>query len=554
MPRNQNSTDINTQNDMLKKRIERLRLTVQRLQKIKVITPIKKEIIKRKITIIKKEKEEEDIDEDEDEDEDEDYEEDIEDESDIELVLDKKEKLKKMNKLEKKMVETLDEKTKTNFLKVREYLINSEPGTVEILNSDVTLKDKAKLVELCEVYLTSYDHTEEKIDLKERINAFFEMSIKNMKYKKLLPAVQTFSIDTIPDQILALKASNVIKSTIYSKFEKLRTISSKDDEYSKLMNWIKQALQLPYEQYKQIEFKTVSDITEKLYKALNERLYGMKKVKEELLLFIMSKLLNPTMKGCSLGLIGKPGCGKTSIIRILSEILDLPFEQISFGSVSTSSFIKGHEYTYIGAEPGEIVKCLIRMKYNNGIMFFDEFDKVEDKSTIISTLLHITDFKQNNEFKDHFMPEIPIDLSNLWFIYSMNHQPTNQALRDRLHIIEIPEYSFDDKIHIVQDFIVPRFLKEFELKKDDIKFDRECASFIINLSTKSNVGIRMLEQKVKTVVQKLVFLKNHHNSSIKLSFKLKKQVEFPFTLTTNILRKLLNSNTNSNNYNFSMYV
>ena len=78
---------------------------------------------------------------------------------------------------------------------------------------------------------------------------------------------------------------------------------------------LKQALELPYNRYKTIKFKTISEITEKLYKALNEQLYGMKKVKEELLLFIMSKLLDPNMKGCSLGLIGKPGCGKTSIIQ-----------------------------------------------------------------------------------------------------------------------------------------------------------------------------------------------------------------------------------------------
>ena len=86
---------------------------------------------------------------------------------------------------------------------------------------------------------TSYDHTEEKIDLKQRINSHFEMSLKNMKYKKLLPDIQTFSMDTIPDRIIALEASPLIKSTIYSKFEKLRTLSSKDDEYSKLSNWIK---------------------------------------------------------------------------------------------------------------------------------------------------------------------------------------------------------------------------------------------------------------------------------------------------------------------------
>ena len=38
MPRNQNLTTLNNQNDLLKKRIERLRMTVQRLQKLKMIS------------------------------------------------------------------------------------------------------------------------------------------------------------------------------------------------------------------------------------------------------------------------------------------------------------------------------------------------------------------------------------------------------------------------------------------------------------------------------------------------------------------------------------
>ena len=47
----------------------------------------------------------------------------------------------------------------------------------------------------------------------------------------------------------------------------------------------------------------------------------------------------------------------------------------------------------------------------------------------------------------------------------MNHQPTNQALKDRLHIIKVPDYTFEDKIHIIQEFVLPRFLKHFKLEK-----------------------------------------------------------------------------------------
>ena len=79
----------------------------------------------------------------------------------------------------------------------------------------------------------------------------------------------------------------------------------------------------------------------------------MKYVKEQLLLFLNSKLTNPNMKGCSLALVGPPGVGKTTIARYLAEVMKWPFEQISFGGTNSSDFLKGHDYTYVGSKPGE---------------------------------------------------------------------------------------------------------------------------------------------------------------------------------------------------------
>ena len=103
---------------------------------------------------------------------------------------------------------------------------------------------------------------------------------------------------------------------------------------------------------------------------------------------------------------------KTAIAKTLSKCLDFPFEQISFGGVSDPEFLTGHDYTYIGSRPGEIVRCLSRMGYKNGIIFLDEFEKTSGKKGISSTLLHLTDFTQNHEFRDNYLADITIDLSN----------------------------------------------------------------------------------------------------------------------------------------------
>ena len=102
------------------------------------------------------------------------------------------------------------------------------------------------------------------------------------------------------------------------------------------------------------------------------------------------------------------------------------------------------------------------MKYKNGILFLDEFDKISDNKDLCSALLHITDPIQNSEFRDKFLSDITIDLSYLWFIYSMNELPTDSALRDRIYTIEVPGYQLEDKICIVIDYLFPKALKNIK--------------------------------------------------------------------------------------------
>lgn len=266
---------------------------------------------------------------------------------------------------------------------------------------------------------------------------------------------------------------------------------------------------------------------------------------EKVLLYISSKIQNPHLKRCSLGLVGPPGVGKTKISRLLAEVLDFPFEQISLGGISDSGYLKGHEYTYIGAQPGEIVKCLKRMKYKNGIVFLDEFDKISDNKDICSALLHITDPVQNSEFRDKFLTDITIDLSYVWFVYSMNSLPSDSALRDRVYTIEVPGYQLEDKICIIRDYLFPKALKNINVDENAIIVSKKEAEYIVKEKTNYivDVGVRSIEQIVNTIVSKIDFLHRHQDKKGKLtgidvSFNMNKLIQYPMTLTTNVIDML----------------
>jgi ATP-dependent Lon protease len=288
----------------------------------------------------------------------------------------------------------------------------------------------------------------------------------------------------------------------------------------------------------------------------DEELYGMEKVKEQLLLFIHGKLVNPDIKGCCLGLVGEPGVGKTSIARCLAKVMDFPFEQITFGGVNSADFIRGFDYTYVGSRPGEIVRCLNRMQYKNGILFFDEYEKISQNKDITACLLHITDFTQNNTFRDNYLHDLTIDLSSLWFIYSMNTLPQDEALKDRIFVIKVDGYKEEERIRIMCDYLLPKHLKNLNLEKTDIQIADEMAKYFIRKICPNEKGIRTMEKHLKDLLSKISFLVTNQEI-LKCSFSLPTKyypLHFPVKITQDMMDILLKDASPNNLNHLNMYV
>ena len=221
----------------------------------------------------------------------------------------------------------------------------------------------------------------------------------------------------------------------------------------------------------------------------------MEKIKEQILLFLSAKIMNPNMKRSNLGLVGPPGVGKTAIARMIANLLDSGFEQISFGGVDKADFLKGHEYTYVGAQPGEIVKCLKRMGHKNGIIFLDELDKAAEHPDISAALLHLVDQSQNYDFRDNFLGEISIDLSHIWYIGSMNLRPSDEALADRWWIIDVGGYTIKDKSKIVKEYLLPKALTNINMDKSSVYFNDNSVVYFINKVSSTSDKVYVLYKK-----------------------------------------------------------
>jgi ATP-dependent Lon protease len=451
--------------------------------------------------------------------------------------------------------------TRKQFVKVQKEVERSEPNIINILNTPMLLDDQAELFQLFEVYKNiSEEISIPRLEVrKEIITKIEQAKIKYKQYNKYSKQEHKNFEDEIKSleqydeneelkyDILKLDTTKENKQTIYNEYKRMRRLPFTDDELPKLRSWLKCAISLPHNKLQTIPYNK-SELTKFLQtvsKRMDEELYGMAKVKEQILIFLNSRIINPKMQKCSLGLLGPPGTGKTSIVKLLANILNYPLEQISLGGVHSPEFLKGHQYTYIGAEPGEIVKCVKRMGVKNGILFFDEYDKVSENKDVCAALLHITDSSQNEKYQDNFLSGITVDLSYLWYIYSMNKRPEDDALSDRIFYVEIEGYSQTDKFFIVRDYLLKRAHKNMGWKPDSVFFNDDAIVYLIDkVSPVTNLGIRTLDHAISTITNKINFLYHHQNkqgkmTSFKTSFDVGKKLNFPFHLGRDIIDRFL---------------
>ena len=224
---------------------------------------------------------------------------------------------------------------------------------------------------------------------------------------------------------------------------------------------------------------------------------------------IIGQWISGDQKGYSIGFEGPPGIGKTSLAKygLAKCLIDdqgktRPFAFIGLGGDANASTMVGHNYTYVGSNWGKLVEILMDKQCMNPIIFFDELDKIsktDQGREIVGILTHLIDSTQNSHFQDKFFSGIDLDLSKALFIFSYNDPDCiDKVLLDRIHRIKFKPLSLEEKLIIVQAYLLPELYKNTNLH-NAITFSNEVLQYIITTYT-YEPGVRNLKDILFEIV------------------------------------------------------
>ena len=207
---------------------------------------------------------------------------------------------------------------------------------------------------------------------------------------------------------------------------------------------------------------------------------------------------------------------------------------------------------------GKIVQILIDSKCMNPVIYFDELDKISDTpkgEEIAGILTHLTDTSQNSEFHDKYFSEIDFDLSKCLFIFSYNDESkVNPILKDRMYRIQTKGYEKKQKTVIAHDYLLPKIREQVRFSEEEIIIPEESVHYIIETHCNKEDGVRNLKRCLEIIHTKLNLYRLMKPGQNLFEDEMSLKVEFPFTVTKDIVDKLIKKDGHVNVSLLSLYV
>jgi ATP-dependent Lon protease len=292
------------------------------------------------------------------------------------------------------------------------------------------------------------------------------------------------------------------------EIERLGQLSPASAEYGATKNYLDWLLNLPWGKTVPEDYKIAE-----VQKIIDSEYFGPDSLKERILQRLsVRKLLGGKDEGPTLCLVGAPGTGKASLAKAIAKAIGKELIRISVGGITAVADIKGTPRTYLGAQPGQIVRTLRQAGSCDPVVLLEDIDyfNVDNNSSVNMALLEVIDARYNSHFLDQYIG-VPFDLSCIFFVCSVrSYEEIPEQFVPRLEIIELPGYIEREKITIAKKYIIPSMIEKHGLKKSEVRISDPTLSRIIGNYT-MEAGLVGLSQQLERICRKIALHKaeNH---------------------------------------------
>ena len=309
------------------------------------------------------------------------------------------------------------------------------------------------------------------------------------------------------ERLESLDAADSVKAAIAKELDRLERTSGQSPEHGWIRTWLDRIFEIPWGERSADELDL-----DRAAEVLDDDHYGLDEVKDRIVEFLATRKLRAERgvessgrgDGAIVTLVGPPGVGKTSLGESIARAMGREFVRVALGGVRDEAEIRGHRRTYVGSQPGRIVRALTEARTMNPVILLDEVDKLAAggwSGDPTAALLEVLDPAQNHTFRDHYL-EVDLDLSEVVFIATANVADTIPApLLDRMDLIRLDGYTEDEKVFIARRYLLPRQAERAGLRDGELEVADDVIARIVQGYTRE-AGVRGLERSLGKLVRK----------------------------------------------------
>lgn len=275
-------------------------------------------------------------------------------------------------------------------------------------------------------------------------------------------------------------------------------------------------------QWKNNYFESIDP--EKARQILDEELYGMERVKQRIIETIIQINRTHTLPAYGLLLVGPAGTGKSQIAYAVARILKLPWTTLDMSSINDPEQLTGSSRIYANAKPGIIMEAFSMAGESNLVFIINELDKAAagkgngNPADVLLTLL------DNLGFTDNYI-ECMVPTVGVYPIATANEKAQISApLMSRFAVIEIPDYTPEEKKIIFSKFALPKVLKRMGLQEDECIVLPDALDAVIEKYA-DTTGIRDLEQAAEHFAANALYqIEVNHVASVTFTAEMVRQL------------------------------